>query len=73
VSMKSEIRREDVLAEVADEFTCLGRLFFPPDLSESPADEEAFWSAALKKLAERGLATDWELRALQGRDSPGSC
>jgi hypothetical protein len=57
--------REQILAEVADEFVQAGRLFFPPDLPESPEDEMAFWTTALARLDAEGLATDCDRRFLR--------
>jgi hypothetical protein len=59
--------RERILGEVAEEFTLAGRLSSPPDAPESSTDEQAFWDAAIARLAEAGLATEWELRALKQR------
>jgi hypothetical protein len=59
--------RERILADVAEQFVLAGRLSFPPDLPESSADESAFWGEAIRRLAERGLATESELRAIAGQ------
>ena len=61
--------RERILAEVAERFTLAGRLSSPPDTPESSTDEQAFWDAALARVAEEGLATEWELRALKQRNT----
>jgi hypothetical protein len=60
--------RERILGEVAEEFVRAGRLSVPPDLPESSEDEAAFWDAAIARLVEAGLATDWEIAAFQHSD-----
>jgi hypothetical protein len=59
--------RERILSEVAEEFAAAGRLSYPPDRPESSADEHAFWDEAIRRLAKRGFATEWELRAMAGQ------